>query len=78
MKAENNYLKFVRWSDEDNLYVGYCPDLFPYGGVCHASAEEAAYTELCQIVREELEELQRDEKPLPTPSTRPMRDAVPA
>lgn len=40
MKAEDRYLKFVRWSDEDRLYIGYCPDLFPFGGVCHAEAEE--------------------------------------
>jgi len=29
MKTEDRYLKFVRWNDGDNLYVGYCPDLFP-------------------------------------------------
>jgi hypothetical protein len=31
MKTEDQYLKFVRWNEEDNLYVGYCPDLFPWG-----------------------------------------------
>lgn len=40
MKAEDKYLKFVRWEEEDRLYVGYCPDLFPWGGVCHATTEE--------------------------------------
>ena len=78
MKAEDTYLKFVRWSEEDKLYVGYCPDLFPYGGVCDAQTEETAYNTLCQLVREELEDLQKEGKTLPTPSTRPMRDAVPA
>ena len=78
MKAEDKYLKFVKWSDEDNAYVGYCPDLFPFGGVCHAATEEEAFHQLVQLVREEVEELQRDKKPLPTPSTRPMREAVPA
>src|SRR6185295_8038077 len=34
MKTEDQYLRFVRWSDDDQLYVGYCPDLFPWGGVC--------------------------------------------
>ena len=38
MKTEDRYLKFVRWSKEDSLYVGYCPDLF-YGGVCHSKNE---------------------------------------
>jgi len=78
MKAEDNYLKFVRWSEPDDLYVGYCPDLFPWGGVCHAATEEAAYRELCSLVREELKELRRAGKDLPSPNTRPMREAVPA
>ncbi len=78
MKAEDNYLKFVRWSEPDNLYVGYCPDLFPWGGVCHAATEEEAYKELCSLVRDELDELQRAGKTLPPANTRPMREAVPA
>jgi len=34
MKPADSYLHFVKWSDEDQCYIGYCPDLF-YGGVCH-------------------------------------------
>src|ERR1041385_7801618 len=56
MKTEDRYLKFVLWSDDDNLYVGYCPDLFPWGGVCHGATEEATYSQLCALVREEVEE----------------------
>jgi len=78
VKTEDQYLKFVRWSEADNLYVGYCPDLFPWGGVCHAKTEEEAYRELCLLVRDELQELQQAGKSLPLPNTRPMRDAVPA
>ena len=40
MKTEDAYLKFVRWSEEDGLYIGFCPDLFPFGGVCHSADEE--------------------------------------
>lgn len=76
MKAEDRYLKFVRWSDEENLYVGYCPDLFPWGGVCHAATEEGSYSQLCAMVREEVEELSQAGKELPPPGTRPMREAV--
>jgi predicted RNase H-like HicB family nuclease len=78
MKAEDRYLRFVRWSDEDALYVGYCPDLFPWGGVCHGTTEEETYRQLTQLVREEVEELRREGKPLPEPATRAMREAVPA
>jgi hypothetical protein len=78
MKAEDQYLKFVRWEETDRLYVGYCPDLFPWGGVCHGTTEEETYRQLCELVVEEVQELQRAGKELPPPSTRPMREAVPA
>ena len=76
MKTEDRYLKFVRWSEEDALYVGYCPDLFPWGGVCHAATEEDAYRQLGELVREEIADLVREGQPLPEPATRPMREAV--
>ena len=78
MKAEDRYLKFVRWEDDDRLYVGYCPDLFPYGGVCHADSEQEAYRILCDLVLEEVHDLTASGQTLPTPTTRPMREAVPA
>jgi hypothetical protein len=78
MKPEDQYLKFVKWSDDDQIYVGYCPDLFPWGGICHAPTEEQGYAELCTLVREEVEQLTKDNKELPPPNTRPMREAVPA
>lgn len=76
MKAEDRYLKFVRWSDEDRAYIGYCPDLFPWGGVCHGASEEVAYRKLLVLVRKEVAQLNRKHQSLPPPSTRPMRDAV--
>ena len=76
MKTEDRYLKFVRWSEEDALYVGYCPDFFPWGGVCHAATEEEAYRLLGELVRAEIADLAREGQPLPEPATRPMRDAV--
>jgi hypothetical protein len=76
MKTADRYLKFVRWSDEDHAYVGYCPDLFPWGGVCHGTSEEGAYRKLCLLVRDEVSRLSRKRQALPTPSTRAMRDAL--
>ena len=78
MKAGDRYLKFVRWNDPDGVYVGYCPDLFPWGGVCHSTNEEDAYRLLTDLVREEVDTLVRTGKTLPDPSTRPMREAVSA
>jgi hypothetical protein len=76
MKTEDRYLKFVRWSDEDRAYVGHCPDLFPWGGVCHGTTEETTYRKLRLLVREEVVQLGRKRQLLPAPNTRPMRDAV--
>jgi hypothetical protein len=78
MKAQDQYLKFVLWEDADQLYVGYCPDLFPWGGVCHGATEEETYRQLCTLVIEEVDELRREGKPLPLAKTRAMRDAMPA
>ena len=53
MKPEDRYHRFVQWSDEDQCYIGYCPDLY-FGGVCHADVELEAYRELCTTIREEV------------------------
>lgn len=61
---KTDYLKFVQWSEEDDLYVGYCPDLF-IGGVCHGSDEQKVYRELCRLVAAEIAESQRARHALP-------------
>ncbi|MEO8353529.1 MAG: pilus assembly protein HicB [Chthoniobacteraceae bacterium] len=76
MKTEDAYLKFVKWSDDDAHYVGNCPDLFPWGGVCHSLSEEECYGKLCVLVREEIQELSAAGKVLSEPHTRPMREAL--
>ena len=65
---------FVRWSAEDSLYVGYCPDLFPWGGVCHGATPVAAFTELCEIVEDMVQTAERNGIELPPTTTRPMRE----
>jgi predicted RNase H-like HicB family nuclease len=76
MKTEDLYLKFVRWSDDDKAYVGYCPDLFPWGGVCRGDDEEQIYRRLRELVAEEIKSLMASAKELPPPITRPMREAA--
>ena len=78
MKPKDKYLKFVRWEDDDEAYVGYCPDLFPWGGVCHAATEEEAFRKLCLLVDDEVQSIRKAGKRLPAVQTRPMREAVPA
>lgn len=78
MKAQDQYLQFVRWEGDDGLYVGYCPDLFPWGGVCHGATAVEAFTRLSEIVEDTVKTAQSQGMALPAPSTRPMREAVPA
>ena len=78
MKAQDQYLQFVQWSEEDQAYVGYCPDLFPWGGVCHGGTAVEAFTRLSEVVEDMVVTAQSQGIALPTPSTRPMREAVPA
>ena len=59
-----DYLKFVQWSDEDNLYIGYCPDLF-VGGACHGKDERKVYAELCRLVADDLRQRRREKQSLP-------------
>jgi predicted RNase H-like HicB family nuclease len=78
MKPQDQYLQFVRWEEEDGLYVGYCPDLFPFGGVCHGTTAVEAFARLSEIVEDTVATAQEQGIELPPPSTRPMREAVPA
>ena len=62
-----DYLKFVQWSEADQLFVGYCPDLF-IGGVCHGPDEQKVYRELSKLVAEEIAERLRAKLALPKKS----------
>jgi predicted HicB family RNase H-like nuclease len=59
------YAKFVEWSDEDQCFIGRCPEL-TFGGV-HGSDEANVYGELCEVVEEWIDLLHRDGVPLPEP-----------
>jgi len=63
MNPAAKYVKLVEWSEEDQCFVGSCPDLF-YGG-CHGDDERAVFSELCRIVDETLSLYEAQRKPLP-------------
>ena len=60
-------LKFVQWSEADDLIADYCPDLF-IGGVCHGSDEQKVYRELFRLVAAEIAESQQAHRALPKKS----------
>ncbi|MCP5158611.1 MAG: hypothetical protein H6975_04215 [Gammaproteobacteria bacterium] len=63
MNGSIRYVKIVEWSEEDQCFVGSCPELF-YGG-CHGGDEKQVFAELCDIVEETIELYKTDGKPLP-------------
>lgn len=51
------YTLLVEWSDEDQIFVGRCPELF-YGGV-HGPERQAVYEELREVVDGVLEGIEK-------------------
>jgi predicted HicB family RNase H-like nuclease len=60
-----HYTKFVEWSDEDQCFIGRCPEIM--GGGVHGSNEAKVYAELCQAVEEMIELIHADGHELPEP-----------
>ena len=56
MSANKKITMWIEWSDEDAAFIGYCPQFFPYGAVCHGHTEARAITKLAASVRDELGE----------------------
>ena len=65
MKASDQYLKIVEWSEEDQCYIGYSPGFI--GPCCHGDDEAEVYRELCKIVEEWIDIHRQDNTPLPRP-----------
>ncbi|MFZ1701984.1 MAG: type II toxin-antitoxin system HicB family antitoxin [Pyrinomonadaceae bacterium] len=61
----DRYKKVVYWSDEDECFIGICPELM-YGGV-HGDDPVEVFKELGEAVDETIEILLADGKPLPEP-----------
>ena len=59
MSESKRITMWIEWSDEDAAFIGYCPQFFPYGAVCHDPTEAKAVAKLAAIVRDELEEQAR-------------------
>lgn len=63
LRLSTRYPKFVEWDEEDECFVGRCPDLFD-GGV-HGQDEVAVYRKLHHIVEEWLVLLHEEGSALP-------------
>ena len=63
MSRAADYIKIVEWSDADQSFVGRCPGIV--GPCCHGDNEAKVYRQLCVIVEEWIEIMQRDGDPFP-------------
>lgn len=73
MKTSDQYHKWVEWSDDDQTYLGMCPDLI--SGI-HGDDPVRLYGDLCEVVDEVLNHLQAEGQALPAPKTRPMQEVA--
>ena len=73
MKMSDQYHKWVEWSDEDQVYLGRCPDLIT--GI-HGDDPVQLYAELCGIVDEVVDHFRSSGQTLPRPKTRPMQEVA--
>jgi predicted HicB family RNase H-like nuclease len=63
MKESDQYLKVVEWSEEDQCYIGRCPELM-FGGV-HGNNEQKVFAELCDAIEEWIAVARNDGDELP-------------
>ena len=71
MKTTDRYHKWVEWSEEDQVYIGKCPDLMT--GI-HGDDPAKVYQELCVVVDEIIDHFKKSGRSLPPPKTRPMME----
>ncbi len=73
MKTIDKYHMWVEWSDEDQCYIGKCPDLIT--GI-HGDDPITVYQELNQVVEDVIGHLESVGKTLPSIRTRPMMEVA--
>jgi predicted RNase H-like HicB family nuclease len=73
MKESDQYHKWAEWSEEDQTYIGKCPDLIT--GI-HGDDPVRLYAELCDVVEEVIRHLEAEGRALPSPRVRPMQEVA--
>jgi len=73
MKVIDQYHKWVEWSEEDQTYIGKCPDLIT--GI-HGNDPVKLYEELCETLEVVIQHFMKESRTLPPPSVRPMQEVI--
>jgi hypothetical protein len=71
MKDIDKYHKWIEWSNEDQVYIGKCPDLIT--GI-HGEDPVALYGELCGVIEDVLNHFKSEGRVLPEPRVKPMQE----
>lgn len=73
MKDSDKYHKWVEWSDEDQVYIGKCPDLIT--GI-HGDDPITLYGELCTVIEDVVSHFNVEGRSLPPAKVRPMSEVA--
>jgi hypothetical protein len=73
MKQSDKYHKWIEWNEEDQVYIGKCPDLVT--GI-HGTDPVLLYGELCQVIEDVVSHFMTEGRVLPPPQVRPMREVA--
>ncbi len=73
MTKGDRYHKWIEWSEEEQVYIGKCPDLIT--GI-HGDDPVHLYSELLEVVDEVIEHFESEGRELPKPCIRPMNEII--
>ena len=65
----SKYEIIIYWSEEDQAYLGKCPDLIT--GI-HGDDPLQVYGDLCDVVEDVIQHFESEGRSLPPPRVRPM------
>lgn len=73
MKESDQYHKWVEWSEDDQTYLGKCPDLL----TCIQGDDPVKlYGELCEVVEDVIQHFAAEGRELPALRIRPMQEVA--
>jgi len=73
MKDLDRYHKWVEWNEDDQVYIGKCPDLIT--GI-HGEDPIILYGELCAVIQDVINYFNAEGRSLPEPRVRPMSEVA--